>query len=467
MNQEELIQRLDDIEWVDFEVKSAQKEVPKDVWKTVSSFSNTSGGWIIFGVAKKGKEYDFVEIKNPEKIEQDFTSTLRSGKFNSKITPDCKKWRIENKTILGFYISQKSPRDKPVYFNNPKNTFIRTASGDQKATQEEIDGFFRNSSFEEKDKELSKYGLNALDKETLSRYRALFLQLNPTHQYGTLGDVEFLQKLGVLRDGKVTYGGLLLFGNVDSLQEAFTNYRIEYLEIPGKSYEDASTRYNYRLSSEKNLFLTYFEISERLFQTIGVPFSVKGGFRDDDPPHTQSLREALVNLVMHTDYFSNGNARIRIFNDRYEFFNPGALPKKIELILKEDYSQPRNPIVARAFRFIKLSENIGSGFTKIFSGWKKTYNNLVPLIEGDFDHYKITFPVQPTIKTTIKPTNKSTIKDQIKDILNSNKQYTAEDLSNVLKLNPNTIRYYIQQLKQKGHLIRKGSKKRGHWEVLK
>ncbi len=36
---------------------------------------------------------------------------------------------------------------KPVYFNNPKNTFIRAASGDQRATQEEIDTMYRDQAY--------------------------------------------------------------------------------------------------------------------------------------------------------------------------------------------------------------------------------------------------------------------------------------------------------------------------------
>ena len=56
MIKEELIAKLNDIEWEDFEVKEARSEVPKSVWGTVSAFSNTAGGWLIFGVGKKGKE---------------------------------------------------------------------------------------------------------------------------------------------------------------------------------------------------------------------------------------------------------------------------------------------------------------------------------------------------------------------------------------------------------------------------
>jgi ATP-dependent DNA helicase RecG len=44
MTKDELLQYLQDIEWENFEVKTAKSEVPKDTWETVSAFSNTSGG---------------------------------------------------------------------------------------------------------------------------------------------------------------------------------------------------------------------------------------------------------------------------------------------------------------------------------------------------------------------------------------------------------------------------------------
>ena len=339
MKKEELIEKLEDIEWEDFEVKEAKSEIPKNSWDTVSAFSNTAGGWIIFGVKKEGKKYEIIGVKNPEKIEQDFTTILRSKqKFNKIIEVTSNKYTFNGNVVLAFYIPQKSPRDKPIYFNHQKNTFIRTGSGDQRATQEEIDSFYRLASFEEKDKEITKQKLNALDLNTIRRYRNYFNTVNPGHRYNGLSDNEFLQKLGIIKEEKVTYGGLLVFGSEDALSEEFVNYRIEYLEIQGTSYEDALARYSFRISSEKNLFDTFFDIYERLSKKIEVPFSIKQGIRDDDPPHLQAIRETLVNLLIHTDYFSHGNARIRIFVDRFEFFNPGALPKKIELILKEDFS---------------------------------------------------------------------------------------------------------------------------------
>lgn len=58
MTKEQLLKKLQGVEWDDFECKSAQSKVPANVWETVSSFSNTAGGWIVFGVNQAGKKFD-------------------------------------------------------------------------------------------------------------------------------------------------------------------------------------------------------------------------------------------------------------------------------------------------------------------------------------------------------------------------------------------------------------------------
>jgi len=53
--------------------------------------------------------------------------------------------------------------------------------------------------------------------------------------------------------------------------------------------------------------------------------------------------------------------------------NKTELIKKLEDIEWEDFSLPRNPIIAKIFRFVRLAESIGSGFHKMIDGWKQHY----------------------------------------------------------------------------------------------
>jgi ATP-dependent DNA helicase RecG len=464
LNKEDLIKKLEDIEWEDVKVKEAQNAVPKNSWETVSAFSNTVGGWLIFGVKKSSQSYEIKGVNNPEKIEQEFTTVLRGGsKFNKIVEVTCKKYQFNGKTVLAFYIPQKSIKDKPIYFNSRKNTFIRTASGDQRATDLEIDALFRNSSYGEKDSECTNYVFSDLDSDTIQRYRNYFSQVNPGHRYNGLENETFLEKLRVIVNGKITYGGLLVFGTDMQVMNTFPNFRTEYLEVPGISYMNGPTTYTFRISSEKNLFVTFFDIYDRLRQKVEVPFKVIDGLRDDDPLQLQAIREALVNLIMHTDYFSSGNSRIRVFTDRFEFFNPGCLPKDIKDILKEDFSHPRNPIVAKIFRFIRLSETVGNGFHKMIDGWK-SYYNVEPVIESSFDYYKITFPI--TQKTTQITTQKTTQK--IIELIRRNPKITRKELAQEIgDITEDGIKYNIEKLKKEGILKRVGPAKGGHWKIEK
>lgn len=91
--------------------------------------------------------------------------------------------------------------------------------------------------------------------------------------------------------------------------------------------------------------------------------------------------------------FSAACPRIRVFDDRIEFFNPGALPKPLEKLLEEDISMPRNQIIAKFFRIVKLAENAGYGFEKMINGWK-AYAGSAPEFDQGQDYTKVTFYFQ-------------------------------------------------------------------------
>ena len=124
MTREDLISQLSDIEWEDFEVKQARSEIPKNVWETVSAFSNTAGGWLVFGVKKNGKQYEIVGVKKPEKIEQDFTKATFYFKKKEK---DREKlgYKLGNK--LGYKLGKRQQQIFEAILDNQHITIVELA----------------------------------------------------------------------------------------------------------------------------------------------------------------------------------------------------------------------------------------------------------------------------------------------------------------------------------------------------
>lgn len=102
LTKEELIAKIQGIEWDDFEAKASKTQLPSDVWPTVRSFSNTSGGWILCGVAQHGKKFEIEGVDDPQKIETDFNTTLRNGKYNQVLVAQNRKFEVDGKMIVGF-----------------------------------------------------------------------------------------------------------------------------------------------------------------------------------------------------------------------------------------------------------------------------------------------------------------------------------------------------------------------------
>ncbi len=81
------------------------------------------------------------------------------------------------------------------------------------------------------------------------------------------------------------------------------------------------------------------------------------------------------------------------FINHIEFYNPAGLPKPFEELKSKDISLPRNPILAKLFRMVKLAENAGFGFNKIDQNWK-AYNSTVPDYRNEFDPVIVDFKME-------------------------------------------------------------------------
>ncbi len=476
MNKNTLLQRLSDIEWDDFEVKKSSDELPKNIWETVGAFSNTSGGWIVLGVSQNGKTFEVTGVGNPEKIEQDLVTTLRGrNKFNVLINPECRKYDIDGKTVLAFYIP--SAEQKPVYFNSLQNTFIRTASGDQRATDYEINALLREQSFGiMSEKPVEGTSINSFSKSSYKGFRDYLKRMVPELSYNTLGDDEFNQKLQLVRDGKLTYGGLLFLGDNTEILNHVSDFRVDYLEIPATSYADAEPRYTFRIQEQENIWEYYFALFQRLRIYADNPLHIGemgGGY--EDSKQSGALREALVNLLIHSDWFSPMKPRIRVFTNRIEFENPGALPRPIKELMKTDVSIPRNPVLAKLFRIAKFCESAGYGFDKMLVWKKETHKDV--LFETSIDSTKVTFMLkdgkvelpESGTKSGMEGGMKSGMKNTRQSVLSlirENNTVSISDIAQALDINRSAVQKHIDNLKKENLIRREGADKGGRWVVV-
>ncbi|GHU74091.1 hypothetical protein FACS189450_14640 [Spirochaetia bacterium] len=80
----------------------------------------------------------------------------------------------------------------------------------------------------------------------------------------------------------------------------------------------------------------------------------------------EALREAVINAVIHRDYFEKGaNVMVEIFDDRVEIVSPGGLPRglKVENFGKE--SVLRNPNIANIMQRLEYIEKMGTGILRM------------------------------------------------------------------------------------------------------
>ena len=198
MEREELIERLKGYEWTDIEFKKAQKGVPESAYETVSAFSNTEGGWLVFGVRDGAGGFEIVGVLEVDRVQNEFLSVLRSGqKLNHVVAAKEGLIEEDGKALLVFHIPEARRQDKPIYLGGDiRKSFIRRGAGDERCTQGEIERFLRDAADERYDAETVDLDPGrCFDDESVRWYRTRFYDRNPDRDE-SLPHLEFLHHWG-------------------------------------------------------------------------------------------------------------------------------------------------------------------------------------------------------------------------------------------------------------------------------
>ena len=226
---------------------------------------------------------------------------------------------------------------------------------------------------------LEHYGLDDIDEDTINHYRTMFQNNNPDHVWNPLDNKQFLTKLGGYKKDRskgiegLTIAGLLMFGKGISIRERFSNLMMDYRD---ESHATADMRWSDRVTYdgtwENNLFNFFMKVSPKLTAELKKPFVLENQQRIDDTPIHKAVREAFVNMIIHSDYLlDSGTLKIIKKQGEYVFTNPGNLKLSVEEIFKGGNSKSRNPNMQLMFRMVGFGDNIGSGIPTILNVWKQ------------------------------------------------------------------------------------------------
>ena len=457
------------------EAKKAAGGLPQSLWQTYCAFANTNGGVILLGVEENpDKTLNIAGLKNPDKLLADFWNTVNnSNKVSVNILKDKNAQIVESggKHIIAITIPRAERMDKPVYLNNDIwRAYRRNGEGDYRCSKSSVRAMLRDSGNETQDMlVLEKTSFPIFDYDTVKSYRNSMRATRPNHVWENLDDDDFLLKLGAIGRGEdemlhPTAAGLLMFGFEYEIVREYPYYFLDYQE-----HFDPNFRWTDRIVSTSgewsgNLFGFYHKTYNKLIQnpSIKVPFKIENGYRIDDTPVHNALREALANCLINADYYGEGGVVIKNNTDMITLENPGSLRIGIEEAISGGFSTPRNSALMKMFNLLDIGERAGSGIPNIFRVWKAQKWES-PQIDERLDQFERICLSLPFSTVAIKSSDKKVAiksKNQKEIILEYTKQQgviKSSDLSDVLNVGEQRIRKLLLELVNEGALIAGGS----------
>lgn len=400
MTESELIKLVEKVislksETANIEVKKAKNGVPENLYDSFSSFSNTSGGIILFGIDEK-HDYEVCGISNPDNFQKKITE--QAMMMEPRIRPVITFAKFKGVIVASVEIPELDVFHKPCYYGGKgkaKGSYIRVGDADLPMTEYEIfsfDSFKYKTEDELRTKE--RVDSDCLNTVSLNSYIDKITSVKPNLM--NVDSDTILKMNGIKsKDGVPTLCGMLNFGKFP--QYFSPNLDIVAVRCVGSEYAQEDNDGN-RFIDNKRLDGT---IQEMLKQALSFVLNNtkkttridESGQRSDIPEYpVKALREIILNALIHRDYSihtENDPIRLIIFDDRIELSNPGGLYGRLTLDeLGKVRLDIRNPFIASILETLEVTENRYSGIPTIYAEMKKA-----GLMEPKFEQDRGTFKV--------------------------------------------------------------------------
>ena len=367
------------------EAKKAAGGFPTSLWETYSAFANTIGGLILLGVEEsRDKVLTVTGVPDARGYAETIWQTVQDpGQVSANILhpEDVAVHTIDGKEVLVVHVPRADRRQRPVFVGDSPFTgsYRRDGEGDYHCSADEVRAMLRDREDTPADLTVLEGRSPAdLSPATLRRFRLAIVMRQTEHPWNLLPDNDFLATAGALghgKDGRLhpTLAGLLLLGRRSAIREVFPHCKITYEET-----DTGFTLATHRLENPENLFDFYQAVARRLDAACALLT------QDWEERHAlaDAMKEAVLNAILHADYFAPGGLTIRRTDETLRVENPGLLRVTPDQAREGGSADPRNRTLTSLFTLVKLASGAGNGLKGIYRTWARQGWNAPTLSEG-------------------------------------------------------------------------------------
>lgn len=434
------------------EAKKAAGGFPHSLWETYSAFANTIGGLILLGVEERAdKSLRITGVPDGPGYARVFWQTVQDpAKVSQNILrpEDVALHQVEGKEILVISVPRATRRQRPVYIGDSPFTgsYRRDGEGDYHCSADEVRAMLRDRDDAPADLAvLSGRNRSDLSSDTLRQFRLLMAMRQPDHPGNYLPDERFLPAVGITGPEGLhpTLAGLLLLGKRKALREVFPQFRLEYQE------EDTGFRLaTIRPGAPENVFSFYMMVSHRL-TAVSALLAQTPREREE---LAGAMREAVLNAILHADYFSRGGLTIRRRAGELLVSNGGLLRVSPDQARTGQAADPRNRGLIQLFSLVKLATGTGKGLRGIYSLWDRR-GWRPPVLSETFsaDRTDLSLPLPPREFSAEELT-----RQQVIEYLTDHVTAGVKTLAQGLGLSEEEIQGALDQLMGRDLVVRAG-----------
>ena len=322
---------------------------------------------------------------------------------------------------------------------------------------------------------------NELRLDLMPTIRNRAVLQNQRHPWSNMSDIEILKSSGLYeKDWKTgdfgfNLAAILLLGKDEVIHSCAPGYVTDALVRI-----ENTDRYDDRLSVRTNLIESYDILMDYIAKRTLNRFFLIGSQSVNVMSHI--ARELISNTLAHREYSRAVPAKIVIEKDRIYCENWNRARFQGTLDLAGFTPEPKNPLISQFFVNIGLADALGSGmrnlyfYTNIYSGGKAKpiltegdmFTTEIPIhaaAVGVIQNVSLNGPYVP-INVPINVPISDTSLQVLRIMMDSPKSSLGEVAEKIGKTRK-TIQRIVKDLKESGYVKRIGSRKAGHWEVVR